>query len=200
MVTECPMSNRCGGNHDHWALSNPPPVTSPVSPALPGKLMSPPHSPLTACSMLAISVLSVSATRHLYKHQHHLPWNILKQSKTTILLSPDTKSRRKNPQLTFRTNHGRKNSLLGLRFLPLLGKSTNLVDICLYSRGWAHVLSVPYWRGQTGIIYLSHRLRHTEAVQVYTECTQPQSFRAASPDGLYSEDRGCTEYSTHVLW
>ena len=42
-------------------------------------------------------------------------------------------------------------------------------------------------------LFVTHRLRHRgfvyTTVQVYT----------ASTDGLYSEDRGCTE-CTHVLW
>ena len=128
MVTECPMSNQCGGNHDHWALSNPPPVTSPVSPALPGKLMSPPHHSLTA--LPALCLLSRCCLYQLHvtcTNTSTICRAILQNKAKRRYYQVQILNLLTNPQLTSRTNHGRKTSLLGLRFLPLFGKSTYLV-------------------------------------------------------------------------
>ena len=116
----CPMSNRCGGNQDHWALSNPPPVTSPVSPALPGNLMSPLTLPalclLSRCCLYQLHVTCTNTSticrailQNKAKRRYYRP-------------SPDTYSPHKSL-----TSWTILSSLLGFRFLPLLGKSTYLV-------------------------------------------------------------------------
>ena len=63
-VTECPMSNRCGGNQDHWVLTNPPPVTSQPSLTSTWQLNVTTHCLLYACylGLVCISYTSLVQT------------------------------------------------------------------------------------------------------------------------------------------